>query len=153
MKKVKLNHRQMDDRRGKQRSHSIATFLQTMLKLENITVLVLIVLVHQIHGINSQSKFQIVLYRIVIVKEVLFNPDVAAAAVTMRKSQFSIKRKKRKEKKNRNSRLMENKDSVNLWDFVACFNYNRGKSIVRLLVCATSAFVDIFCNRCRHATS
>lgn len=56
MKKVKLDHRYTDNHRGKQRSRSIAAFLSTMIKLENITILVLIVLAHQIHGIHSQGK-------------------------------------------------------------------------------------------------
>lgn len=56
MKKVKLDYQYMDYQRGKQRSRSIATYLQTMFKLENIMILVLIVLAHQIHGIYSQGK-------------------------------------------------------------------------------------------------
>lgn len=57
MKKVKLDYRQhSDDHRGKQRSRPIAAFLKTMFKLENVTILVLIVLAHQIHGIYSQGK-------------------------------------------------------------------------------------------------
>lgn len=56
MKKVKLDYRYSVDHRGKQRSRSIASFLKTMFKLENITILVLIVLAHQIHGIYSQGK-------------------------------------------------------------------------------------------------
>lgn len=56
MKKVKLDHRYADNHRAKQRSRPIAAFLSTMFKLENITILVLIVLAHQIHGIYSQGK-------------------------------------------------------------------------------------------------
>lgn len=63
MKKVKLDYRQSGHRnnnhRGKhlqsQHRSSVKCF-KTMLKLENITILVLIVLAHQIHGIHSQGK-------------------------------------------------------------------------------------------------
>lgn len=57
MKKVKLDYRHSGDHRWKQlQSRSIIVFLKTMLKLENITFLVLIVLAHQIQGIYSQGK-------------------------------------------------------------------------------------------------
>ena len=68
MKKVKLDHRQSDHRnnnhRGKQQlqqqqptqQRPMIGCFKTMLKLENITILVLIVLAHQIHGIHSQGK-------------------------------------------------------------------------------------------------
>ena len=58
MKKVKLeyNRQHSDDHRGKQRSRPIAALFNTMFKLENVTILVLIVLAHQIHGIYSQGK-------------------------------------------------------------------------------------------------
>lgn len=49
MKKVKLC-------RGKHRSRSIAAFFNAMFKSENITVLILIVLAHQTHGIYAQGK-------------------------------------------------------------------------------------------------
>lgn len=56
MKKVKLDYRHTDDHRWKQRSRPIAMFLKTMFKLEIITILVIIVLANQIHGIYSQGK-------------------------------------------------------------------------------------------------
>lgn len=56
MKKVKLDYRYTDDHRGKQPSRPIAAILKTMFKLENVTILVLLVLAHQIHGISSQGK-------------------------------------------------------------------------------------------------
>lgn len=57
MKKVKLDYRHCVDHRWKQlQSRSFTVFLKTMLKLENITILVLIVLAHQINGIYSQGK-------------------------------------------------------------------------------------------------
>lgn len=58
MKKVKLdyNRQHSDDHREKQRSRPIAAHPNTMFKLENVTILVLIVLAHQIHGIYSQGK-------------------------------------------------------------------------------------------------
>lgn len=54
MKKVKLDYRQSGHRGRQQRS--IIEYFKTMLKLENIMILVLIVLAHQIHGIHSQGK-------------------------------------------------------------------------------------------------
>lgn len=63
MKKVKLDYRQSDHsnniNRGKQLQSQQPPMIgcfKTMLKLENITILVLIVLAHQIHGIHSQGK-------------------------------------------------------------------------------------------------
>lgn len=67
MKKVKFDdrqsgHRNNNNQRGNQQLQSqhhqrptIGCF-KTMLKLENIMILVLIVLAHQIHGIHSQGK-------------------------------------------------------------------------------------------------
>lgn len=51
MKKVKLDYRHTD-----KRSRTIATSLKTMFKIETVTILVLVVLAHQIHGIYSQGK-------------------------------------------------------------------------------------------------
>lgn len=81
MKKVKLDYQYTDYQRGKQRSRSIATYLQTMFKLENIMILVLIVLAHQIHGIYSQGKFEFVLCS-ELLRKCFSNPNV----VTIRKS-------------------------------------------------------------------
>lgn len=72
MKKVKFDDRRSghrnnnNNRRGKQllllesqsqqQQRPMIGHFKTMLKLENIMILVLIVLAHQIHGIHSQGK-------------------------------------------------------------------------------------------------
>lgn len=63
MKKVKFDDRQSGhrnnnnkNRRGNQLLRPMIGRFKTMLKLENIMILVLIVLAHQIHGIHSQGK-------------------------------------------------------------------------------------------------
>lgn len=67
MEKVKLDYWQSGHRnyknknqRGKQlqsqQHRTLVTYFKTMFKLENITILVLILLAHQIHGIHSQGK-------------------------------------------------------------------------------------------------
>lgn len=63
MKKVKLDYRQSDHSNNINRGMQLQSqqppmigCFKTMLKLENITILVLIVLAHQIHGIHSQGK-------------------------------------------------------------------------------------------------
>lgn len=74
MKKVKLDYRHTDDHRWKQRSRPIAMFLKTMFKLEIITILVIIVLANQIHGIYSQGKHynsKVIWIDQLVVKEVL----------------------------------------------------------------------------------
>lgn len=57
MKKVKLDHRNIDDHRWKLQPQMIAIGFKTMFNIGNISVLaVLLVLSHQINGIYSQGK-------------------------------------------------------------------------------------------------
>lgn len=65
IKKVKLDYRH-DDHRWKHRATSIAsnaapTLLNKLCKIENITILVLLVLAQQINGIYSHGKYQVLL--------------------------------------------------------------------------------------------
>lgn len=57
MKKVKLDHRNIDDHRWKLQPQMIAIGFKTMFNIGNISILaVLLVLSHQINGIYSQGK-------------------------------------------------------------------------------------------------